>query len=154
MKFVLAIILGGMVAGTLDILSAFSTWAPRGVSEMRLLQFIASGVFGSNAYRGGWMTAAAGLGVHYFLALMMAAVFVFTSSKAKTLRRLPWVVGPLYGVAVYVAMAFVLVPLSAVDPDQWHPHPGWHMVAALMIHCLYVGLPIALISKRLPHKNN
>lgn len=147
MKFVFAIVLGGTVAGTLDILSAFTTWVPRGVTEMRILQFIASGVFGSKSFSGGWATAAAGLGVHYCLALTMAAVFVITSIRVTILRKSPWIVGPIYGVALYIAMTFVLVPLSAVNPDQWHPHVGWPMIAALMTHCLFVGLPIALISR-------
>ncbi|HEU4770109.1 MAG TPA: hypothetical protein VFS77_22265, partial [Pyrinomonadaceae bacterium] len=48
------ILLAGFVAGTLDIIAAcVSAWLRSQTSPVRVLQFIASGVLGPEAFRGG-----------------------------------------------------------------------------------------------------
>ena len=46
----------------------------------------------------------------------MAAVFVLAATRAPELARRPFVWGPLYGVALYLTMNFVVRPLSAMPP--------------------------------------
>ncbi len=48
-----AVFWSGLVAGALDITAAFVTWAPQGVSPIRILQGIASGLLGAKAFAGG-----------------------------------------------------------------------------------------------------
>lgn len=47
-----AILWGGLIAGALDLLYAFVWYGPRGVSPVRILQSIASGLLGADAYEG------------------------------------------------------------------------------------------------------
>ena len=141
-----AIAFGGLVAGTLDILDAFVfSYARGGVSPLRVLQAIASGWLGRSSYEGGLPTAALGLGLHFFIATAAAAVFVTASRFLPVLLRRPVQLGLAYGVAVYVVMNHVVLPLSAfrTGPFAW---PGF--INGVLIHALGVGLPIALIARR------
>ncbi|MEO7167842.1 MAG: hypothetical protein ABI787_09650, partial [Spartobacteria bacterium] len=63
-----AILIGGAIAGILDITYAigFSAW--RGVAPLRLLQSVASGLLGAPAFEGGLPTAALGLFLHFCIA--------------------------------------------------------------------------------------
>lgn len=146
MKIIAAIILGGLVAGALDITSAFATFVPHGATVEGILQFIASGAIGAVALKGGWATAALGLAVHFGLTTIMATAFVIASLRFEALRRSPWISGVAYGVLIYAIMTYIAVPLSAVA--SWKPAVGWAMVGGIMGHCVYVGLPIALIASR------
>jgi hypothetical protein len=145
MKILIAIVLGGLTAGALDILSAFATYVPRGATEMGILQYIASGALGPGAMDGGWRSAAIGLGAHFALTLAMAAVFALASLVLPVVARAAWITGPIYGVIVYAAMTYLIVPHSAVE--NWKPAEGWALVGGLMAHIFYVGLPIALIAR-------
>ena len=76
----------------------------------------------------------------------IAAVFVIAAARLPVLRR-PWFpVGVIFGVLVWLAMAFVVVPLSA------SPLPGpdslMAVVKPVVIHIPCVGLPIAWIARR------
>jgi hypothetical protein len=135
------ILLGAVLAGTLDILAALTQTLLRGGSPQRLLQAIASGLLGGRAFEGGWWTAVLGLEAHFTIALGAAAVFVLAS------RIWPWLVlqwriaGPIYGICVWATMAFVIVPLSLTP---FTPQRTLQSVATMiLIHMTCVGLPIA-----------
>ena len=53
-----AILWAGLIAGTLDITDALVFYGLRGVPPVRLLQNIASGLLGRDAFQGGVGTAA------------------------------------------------------------------------------------------------
>jgi uncharacterized membrane protein YagU involved in acid resistance len=171
-RLLLAIVLGGLAAGALDILYAFVVYGPLsfGISPQRILQSVAAGWMGRDAARAGeWSTAALGLVTHFFLATIMAAVFVFAASALKTLTRRALVWGFLYGLVLYVAMNYVVVPLSAAATGQFaagfaeatarlqdsfsevrggaQDYP-WLIWGTLFTHTVLVGVPIALIAKR------
>ena len=141
-----AILLATLVAGTLDIGAAILT-NPQ-VPAKVVLQSVAGGWLGNEAYRGGWPTAWLGLASHFAVMLGIAAVFVLAAARIPALRRLWFPAGVAFGIAVWLAMAFVIVPLSAstlTPPDS--------LMAAMkpiVIHILCVGLPIAWIARRLP----
>src|SRR5712692_8674548 len=109
-----AIVWGGLLAGGLDITAAFVIYGVRGASPVRILQSIASGLLGAAAFQGGRETAALGALLHFLIALVAAAVYYAASRKLGVLLGRPVVSGLLYGVAVYVFMNFVVLPLSAV----------------------------------------
>ena len=54
----------------------------------------------------------------------------------------PWLFGPLYGAALYLAMTYVVVPLSAAGNGQW-PAWQWSQLAHLAAHMALVGTPCA-----------
>jgi len=71
-----AIFSAGLLAGVLDITAAFVTWVPQGVPPVRILQGIASGLLGPQAFKEGIQTALLGGALHFLIALSAAAVFL------------------------------------------------------------------------------
>jgi hypothetical protein len=137
-----AILLGGLGAGALDFIGACVTNASRGVTPLRIAQSIASGLLGAKAFQGGYKTAALGVGLHFFIALVAAAVFCFASVRLRWLAERPYLSGVLYGVAVFWFMQLIVLPLSAIPFKQNFSWPA--VTTGLIVHVLCVGWPIAL----------
>jgi hypothetical protein len=142
------ILYGGLIAGTLDLSAAFiSSWLRAGVGPVRVMQSIASGLLGAASFTGGATSAALGVVLHFLIATVATAVFYFASRTLRFLVNQPITAGLLYGVAVYVFMNFVVIPLSAV-PRRGAPPPLSGRLIGLLIIMFCVGLPIALIVRR------
>ena len=140
-----AIVVGTLVAGTLDILSAFVFAGMSGTGPIGVLQFVASGPFGDQAKDGaGW--AIAGLAVHYAIMAAMVAAYVAAARRMPVLARQPVAAGLLYGVLLWLVMYWIVRPLRW--PEMPLPHSAWGIGNALFSHCILVGLPIALIAKK------
>jgi hypothetical protein len=76
----------GLIAGILDITSAFVIAGIKGTGSIRMLQGIASGLLGQRSFEGGMATAGLGLTTHFLIAFTAAAVF-YAASRADTARR-------------------------------------------------------------------
>ena len=135
----------GLLAGALDTTAAILTNLQ--VPARVVLQSVAGGLLGPDTYRGGWPTAWLGLAAHFAIMLVIAVIFVAAAAAFPALRRL-WVpVGVLFGVAVWLAMTFVVVPLSASPLT-----PPADLITALKpiaVHIVAVGLPIAWVARRM-----
>jgi uncharacterized membrane protein YagU involved in acid resistance len=140
-SYVLWVLAGGAVAGTLDILFAISFAAYNGVGPVRLLQTVASGLLGTGAFGGGVPVAALGLVLHFALSLLWATIFLGLALLAPSLVRYPLAVGAGFGIAVFLAMRLVVLPVSAF------PYPVTFKPLAttldLLSHAFLFGLPIA-----------
>lgn len=136
-----AVAAGTLAVGALDLLDALLFFGARGAAPMAILHSIASGLLGRAAFRGGAATAALGALLHFVIAFGIVAVYYAASRALPALRRHPLLYGPLYGLAVYVVMNEVVVPLSAAAHG---PKPWPVLVNGLLIHALGVGLPAAL----------
>lgn len=139
-----AVLYGTLAVGTLDILDAFIFFGVRsGARPMRILQGIAGGLLTRPvAQQGGWPAALLGLALHYFNAFGIVAVYVLASRQVRALAWKPLLFGPLYGVAAYLVMNAVVVPLSRIGGTFDPPPPV--LINGLLIHILGVGLPSAL----------
>lgn len=166
-----AILIGGLVAGALDIAYAFFIYGDLsyGMSPIQVLQSVAAGWIGREpAMAGGISTAVLGAITHFGIAIVMAAVFVLAAQLSSSLRKSALLWGALYGLVLYVAMNYVIAPLSAADAagqlattsaeaserltrafsslrpsDPDHP---WMLAATIFTHVVLVGIPIALIA--------
>lgn len=138
-----AVLWGGLWAGILDITAAFLRWG----HPLGILRGIAGGLLGSQAFHGGWGTAALGLALHFLIAFSAAAIYYAASRRLIFLRQRPVVWGFLYGIAVYMFMSWVVVPLSAL-PKSKAPFSGVGLTLSLLTHMFCVGLPIALAVRR------
>jgi hypothetical protein len=134
--------IGGLIAATLDIVYAFVFFGFRGVSALTILQSIASGVLGADAYRGGVMAALLGLVLHFVIMLIIAFLFLAAARRFAFLVHRPVIGGALFGVIVYGVMNFVVVPLSA-SPGEFRFDPVV-VPAGVLVHMLFIGVPIAL----------
>ena len=139
----LPILIGGLIAGTLDISYAcIYSYAMRGTSPVRILQSVASGALGANAFTGGTKTAALGLGFHFSIAFIAAAVYYLASRQFQFLVSQAIICGILYGVCVYLVMNLVVLPLSAISFKMSYPWPA--LIGGLLRHMFGIGLPISL----------
>jgi hypothetical protein len=137
-----AILLGGLAAGVGDaILAVLLFRAPL----VRIFQSIASGLLGRDAYEGGLATAALGVALHFFIAATAAAVYYAASRRLPVLVQRAVLCGLAFGVAVYLFMNYVVVPLSAVRRGAFSLRI---FLSSMAGHALLVGLPIALIARR------
>jgi hypothetical protein len=139
-----AIFFAGLLAGVLDITAAFVTWAPQGVPPVRILQGIASGLVGRQAFNEGTASAMLGGAIHFLIALSAAAVFYVASWKIDFTSRRPILAGVLYGVCVYVVMYWIVMPLAKMHPA----HTLTPSIIAIVTHMVCVGLPISLMVRR------
>src|SRR5437870_10545787 len=110
-----AIAIAGLIAGVLDITSAFVIAEFKGMGSIRMLQGIASGLLGPQSFEGGMATAGFGLAIHFLIAFTAAAVFYVGSRQFSFLTRHAIASGLLYGLAVYLCMYWVVVPLAFVN---------------------------------------
>lgn len=144
--FLSPVLLGGAIAGALDIAFALSFAAYNGVAPTRLLQTVAGGLLGAAAFTGGTPVAALGLSLHFGLSFLWAGIFVALARVTPRLVRRPVVAGIGFGVLVFLAMRFVVLPLSAFPyPVTFRPLAT---VLDLLSHAFLFGLPIALAAHR------
>jgi hypothetical protein len=136
----------GFIAGSLDIAAAFvQFFLATGKSPVRVLRYIASGIFGRAAYAEGPLMPALGLALHYAFATAFAAIFFVAYPRVPALRRQPAVAGLLYAVPVWVVMNLVVLPLSQA---QRGPLELGSVALAIVILMLAIGLPISLATHR------
>lgn len=134
-SLLIPILAGGFVAGSLDATSAFLTYGwgmPRG---------IAAGLLGKQALHGGWGIWILGLFLHYFIAYSAATIYCLASLKLEFLKPHFLVCGTFYGIAVFLVMNLIVLPLSArhsVGPYQLHS-----LIQGLLVHMYLIGVPIA-----------
>lgn len=138
--------LATMIAGTLDILSAFVFAGMAGVTPGQLLNYVASGPFGDGALGGGLSWAVVGLVVHFAIMACIAAAYLVIAPRFPALIRHPILAGIGYGVLLWIVMYWIVKPLRW--PEAPLPSTAWGIGNALFSHCMLVGLPIALVAAR------
>jgi hypothetical protein len=141
-----SILIATLVAGTLDILSAFVFAGIAGIGPEGVLTYVASGPFGDGVRSGGPLWGAVGLVVHFAIMACMAGAYFLAARRIPALIRHPFPAGLAYGLLLWFVMYWLVKPLRW--PDAPLPHTAWGIGNALFSHCLLVGLPIALIVAR------
>ena len=141
-----AVLIGGSIAGALDILFAITFAATNGRTPAWLLQTVATGLLGESAYAGGIPAAILGLAGHFGMSYLWAALFVAAASRLPQLVAKPAVAGPVFGILVFFTMRLVVLPLSAFPYPVSFSQPG--ATLDLLSHMYFVGLPIALAAAK------
>ena len=142
-----AILTALIVAGTLDILAAFTQfYFMRGMNPVPVvLKYIASGVFGPGAMKGGAGMMLMGLLFHYVIVLGCVLVFYGSYPRLKIMRVNKWLTAVAYGLLVWVVTNLLIVPLSHV---QRGPFKGNAALIAMLILVGMIGIPITWIIGR------
>lgn len=144
------VVYGGLAAGLLDIVNATAFWfLYNGAPPARILQAIAAGLLGKEAFAGGAATAALGLFLHFFIAGGMAAVYWLACRQWLVLLRRPVAAGIAYGIATYLAMNWVVVPLSRATPPPFIL--PW-FIDSVLAHVVLVGLLLAFVARWSAHR--
>jgi uncharacterized membrane protein YagU involved in acid resistance len=95
------------------------------------------------AIQGGWETAILGEFFHLIVSLVWATVFVLLAQRFAAMIRYPILWGAVFGVAVWLIMSQLVVPLGHA--------PAVHQSAAGLVnnvvaHAVFFGIPVALVT--------
>ncbi len=157
MRQVWTVILGGLIAGVLDIADTIIFFGMRGNKLLSIPQSIAAGLLGDEAYSGGIETVAMGLALHFAIAVVMALVFFTAVKLLPLLGRHALIAGAVYGVGLYLVMTYGVLPLSQFkmghNPD-FPPAVNPGLFNLLFAHIVLVGMTIGLFTKRALATNN
>jgi hypothetical protein len=136
----LAIGVGGLIAGTLDLTQAMILFG------RRIPLVIAAGLLGRQALHGGAGTYVLGVILHFFIACSAAAVYYGASRRLRFMTEHALVCGLLFGAAVEEVMSLVVLPLSALQARG--PYTFHDLILGLLVHMVVVGLPISFSVRR------
>jgi hypothetical protein len=137
-----AILLGGMIAATIDI-GAACLINDRGVPF--ILHTIAGGILGPRTYSGGSATALLGLTLQELMGILIAAIYVGAARLLPLLVRRWVAAGLLYGVVIFLVMNYLVVPLSAWKHQAHFSAPKFMLNMAAM---LLFGVIVAYFARR------
>jgi len=141
------VLAGGALVAAGDIVFATTlwfSWTAQGL--VSVFQSIAVGVLGRASMEGGLPSAALGAGLHLFMATAFVAAYALVARERPGLLRRPWLLGPLYGVVMYVIMNFIVMPLSRVGRSPSFAHLDW-IVLSVMAHMAF-GVVCVVFARR------
>jgi hypothetical protein len=137
----LAIGVGGLIAGTLDLLQASILFG------WKIPLVIAAGLLGPSVIKtGGVAIFILGVALHYFIACSATAIYYGASRRLTFMVEYPLVCGLFFGMAVEIVMSYIVLPLSALRARG--PHQLHDILLGLGVHMVIVGLPIAFSVRR------
>jgi len=140
------ILLGGLIAGIMDITAAIINTAIRsGRGPLFVFQSVASGILGADSYKDGLPAALLGAAIHFFIAFTACTVFFIASRMLTFLLHHPVISGLVYGVVVFFFMYGLVLRLT------FHRNfltPLSPVLVAILIHMFCVGLPISIAVHR------
>lgn len=148
LNLALTIIITGLIAGTLDILSAIFILA--GGNAVGTFKYIASGAFGKSALEGGNEMIFWGALFHYIIATSWTAAFILLYPKLNFLHWNKWINAIAYGLIVQTLMSFVVLPLTNIAPRVF-TLTGFLKNAVILMFA--IGFPAALSANWFYKKN-
>jgi uncharacterized membrane protein YagU involved in acid resistance len=141
-----AILYTGLIAGILDGLAAVIVYVvTTGGNPLNVFLFIASSVFGRNAFTGGLPVALIGVLFHFVIATLFTAFYFFIYPKMKMLGEQKIAAGLLYGIFVWLIMNILVLPQTLVPQ---FPFDFLQALRGVVILMLLIGLPISLLAHR------
>jgi uncharacterized membrane protein YagU involved in acid resistance len=140
------IIFAGVAAGLLDGVEASVMLNIKlGLNPGQVMQYVASGLFGQAAFKGGVPMILIGILLHFGIAITTTVIYFFIYPKIKILRYSPIMSGLLLGLCAWIVMNLIVVPLSKTPPTQFGADD---IMIGIIWHMILVGLPISFIIKR------
>jgi len=141
-----AIALTGLLAGTLDIVAAIVMYVTAtGKSGLDVLRYIASGAFGTEAFRGGMPMAIAGLIFHYIIAYSFTTIYFILYKKIILISKNAVINAVVYGIIVWIVMNIIVLPLSNVPPFMFDLMKA---IKGATILILAIGVPVSFSAER------
>ena len=129
------ILIGGAIAGTFDEICAIVTMG------WQVPRANAAGLLGTWAFKstgiGIWIL---GFALHFFIAFSAAAIYCLASRMLPFLKDHFVVCGMFYGIAVFLTMYLVVMPLCAFHYRG--PYTLRGLLQGIIVHMVLIGLPI------------
>lgn len=149
-SFINSVLLTAFIAGTLDAAAAVINYMiATGKNPIVIFSFIASGVFGKDAFSGSSIMIFWGFVFHYLIAFLFTLFFFIIYTRANILAKNIFITAIVYGLFVWTVMNLIVLPLSNTPKSAF----DWHkaiIAAAILIVC--IGLPITIGARRYDQK--
>jgi uncharacterized membrane protein YagU involved in acid resistance len=148
-----AILVGGLVAGTIDIGAAALI---NQVSPVLIAHYIATGVMGRAALTAGAPVAYLGLVLQWAMSVIIAAIYWLVTAGMPRLRARWWLGGLLAGIVIFAVMNFIVMPFSAAPVTlheviaRFRPAKAAENLLAMFVF----GLIVAYCASRLPPRES
>lgn len=134
----------GILVGTLDITAAcIQYFIKTGKGPANVLKFVASGVFGKEAFTGGEQMIYWGLLFHYMIAISFAFFFFLIAPVLQSITNNRILTGIAYGIFTWAISTQVIVRFSNTPKSDFNI-TGALVAAAILIIC--IGIPLAYIA--------
>ncbi len=138
----------GLLVGTLDIIAAFTNYyINTGKGPEGVLRYIASGLFGEQAFSGPGSMMLWGLLCHFIIAFACTLVFYVLYPRFIFFIRFPILSALLYSILIWLITTRVIVPLSNI-PQSGKPPDFWQALKAIAILFFMISLPLSLLMRR------
>ena len=142
--FTAKVLLAGIIVGTLDITAAMlQFFIKTGKDPLIVLKFVASGVFGTAALKGGADMIAWGFLFHYVIAMSFTVFFFWLCSKFPSILNHRLITGIGYGIFAWSFMRFVVLPLSLTNKQPFDLTAAI-IAAGIIVVC--IGIPLAFMA--------
>jgi hypothetical protein len=144
--FTIRHLLAGLMVGSLDIIAACTQYVINtGRSPQGVLLYIASGVFGKQAFEGGGFMLIGGLLFHYLIALSFTFLFFAIVSWFPDIVKQKFLLVVLYGIFMWAFVRFVIMSFSQITPP---PFQLTNALIAVLILMVCISLPLSLMAER------
>ena len=138
-----AVVKAGLLVGTLDILAAFIYYfiMSKNKDVSIVLKFIASGLFGKDAFSGGNGMIVAGLFLHYTIAFAFTFFLFWLFPRVKVFSKNKIITGIAYGVFIWMVMNLIVVPVSNIGKQ---PFDTVNTIINMLILISCLGIPLSI----------
>ena len=138
------IAIAGFAAGAIDLGFNLVKSLNAGTSVLRPWKGVAAALLGKDAViHGGDSMALIGVALHFVITIGAAAIYYLVAKRQGWLVRHPILSGVVFGILFFLAMNYVILPLSVIGRPLY---VGAETIAtALPGHILMIGLPISMI---------
>ena len=143
---VFTIIKAGLLAGTLDILSAFTYYYIKtGKNPLNVLNYVSKVALGELTFTSKGLQQASGLLVHFAITFGWTILFFILYPRLQMLRINKFIAAVVYGIFVWAMMNVVILPLWNHKPFVFNPESS--PINALIL-IVAIGLPLSCIANR------
>jgi uncharacterized membrane protein YagU involved in acid resistance len=147
-SFFSSALIAGLVAGTLDIIGAcISAYVKNDkVTPTKVLNYIASGAVDPKSFSSPTMQTITGLLIHFFIAIFFTFLFFLLAKQIPSLIKYPIPIGILYGLFVWAAMYYLILPNLSRHPSKAFDLKNESISAGILVIC--IGLPVAFFARK------
>lgn len=143
------ILKASLLVGSLDILAAFLDYfIATGKNPANVLKFIASGVFGIEAFKGGALIVLSGLLFHFIIAFAFTAFYFWFYARVKFVSQQPVIFAIVYALFMWAVTHLVVMPLSHVPLEGRTDLQVWKIIKANLILIFMICAPLTLVARK------
>ncbi len=137
MRIVWAILFGGLSAGLMDLCAAMTI---NRLPALTIGKAVATGLYGKAAFKMGDAVGYLGVGLHFAMSLLIAALYVLAAERISAIRQNPLAAGLFYGVGIFVVMNYVVRPLSKAGISHYPTSTNFlENLVAMLIFGVFVA---------------